>query len=91
MCGPTLVVRRENKAGDKLFCRNCEGEFTLEGDAHNALTAQPTGGLGTAMDLEAEADEALISRSIKESMSDAYTGVTRISSLNQGLRSLTIN
>lgn len=69
MCGPTLVVRRENKAGDRLFCRNCEGEFTLEYDESSVLTAVPTGNRGSAMDLEADADVALISRSIKESMS----------------------
>ncbi|MDP1931790.1 MAG: HD-GYP domain-containing protein [Gammaproteobacteria bacterium] len=69
MCGPTLVVRRESKVGDKLFCRNCEGGFTLEHDESNTLTAVPTGIKGSATDLEAEADEALISRSIKESLS----------------------
>jgi hypothetical protein len=69
MCGPTLVVRRESKVGDKIFCRNCEGGFTLAYDESNTLAPVPTGSKGSATDLEAEADEALISRSIKESMS----------------------
>lgn len=69
MCGPTLVIRQESKAGDKLFCRNCEGGFILKYDESNALAAAPTGSRGNATDLEADADDALISRSIKESMS----------------------
>ncbi|MDO9317447.1 MAG: HD domain-containing protein [Gammaproteobacteria bacterium] len=76
MCGPTLVVRRENHSGDTIYCRNCGGGFTLKasGDKHDEknkskqLTAIPSGNKGSAIDLEAFADEALISRSIRQSM-----------------------
>lgn len=64
MCGPTLVVRREAKEGDHLFCRNCGREFALEAHAHG-LAAIPTGAQGSAADLEPESDNALIARTIQ--------------------------
>jgi hypothetical protein len=30
MCGPTLVVRREQSAGASVFCRNCGGAYRLD-------------------------------------------------------------
>jgi len=66
MCGPTLVVRREDQAGGHLFCRNCGGEYVLrEGDS-GELQALPTGRKGTARELEAEADTALIARLVQD-------------------------
>ncbi|MCE0492493.1 hypothetical protein [Vibrio salinus] len=29
MCGSVLVVQKENKEGNKIYCRNCTGEFSL--------------------------------------------------------------
>lgn len=63
MCGPTLVMRRESKEGDPLFCRNCGGEFALE-TRDASLVAIPTGKQGSAADLEPESDGALIARTI---------------------------
>lgn len=63
MCGPTLVVRREARAGECLYCRNCSGEFRLEPE-DGILLARPTGGNGTAQDLEPEADVALIESTV---------------------------
>jgi hypothetical protein len=67
MCGPTLVIRRENNVGDRLYCRNCSGEFVLE--AHeDSIAAVPTGKRGQAVDLEPEADNALIARTVRASV-----------------------
>lgn len=64
MCGPTLVIRREDKEGDHLFCRNCGGGFELKKE-DNALVAIPTGLQGRAVDLEPAADTALIARTVR--------------------------
>lgn len=64
MCGPTLVVQREHKQGDHIYCRNCSGEFTLE-EKDNYLVATPTGKQGSAIDLEPETDTALIARTVR--------------------------
>ncbi|MEY3667792.1 MAG: hypothetical protein RL572_1332 [Pseudomonadota bacterium] len=68
MCGPTLVIRREQHAGDTLFCRNCTGAFVLQEDDSHTLRAVPTGGMGRPEDLEPDVDHSLISRSIRESL-----------------------
>lgn len=65
MCGPTLAIRREQKAGEQIYCRNCSGEFTLTLDAENRLHATPSGRSGNAKDLEPEADMALIARTVQ--------------------------
>lgn len=64
MCGPTLVIRREHRAGDHVFCRNCTGEFELK-DAADGLMALPTGGKGSPADLEPDIDAALIARTVQ--------------------------
>ena len=67
MCGPTLVVRREQRAGDALFCRSCGGEYRLESGHDGApLEAVPTGGKGSAADLEPVADTELIRRFVRD-------------------------
>ena len=63
MCGPTLVVRREQQPGEQIYCRQCGGEFVLkEGDGRPVAT--PTGRHGTPRDLEPIADHALIARAV---------------------------
>lgn len=64
ICGPTLVVQREHKEGDHLYCRNCGSEFVLK----THLVAAPTGKQGQAADLEPEADRALIARVVRASV-----------------------
>lgn len=67
MCGPTLVLRHEHRAGDKLYCRNCTGEFELQEHDHR-LVATPTGKQGKAADLEPEVDSALIARTVQQAI-----------------------
>lgn len=68
MCGPTLVLRREHRAGDHLYCRNCTGEFELR-EQNGSLAAIPTGGKGQAADLEPDIDTALIARTVQDAVS----------------------
>lgn len=68
MCGPTLVIQREKRVGDALFCRNCGGEFHLFATP-KGLQAQPTGKSGTPADLEPELDVALIERTLNTAAS----------------------
>lgn len=63
MCGPTLVLRKNSKAGEKIYCRNCTGEFEIKkGD--QCLVATPTGHQGRPADLEPELDDELIQRTV---------------------------
>lgn len=66
MCGPTLVLRREQKAGDHVFCRACTGEYAIEQHDGRLVTAF-TGRKATPQDLEPEADTALIATVVRES------------------------
>jgi predicted RNA-binding Zn-ribbon protein involved in translation (DUF1610 family) len=51
MCGSTLVLRKGSKAGNKIYCRNCTGEFEIkEGD--HCLVAATTGYQGRPADLD---------------------------------------
>ena len=67
MCGPTLVVRREQRGGDAVFCRNCGGAYRLEaGHDDTTLSAVATGGRGSAAELEPLPDTELIGRFVRE-------------------------
>lgn len=66
MCGPTLVVRKGQGAGEHLYCRNCGGEYLTE-MRDGQLAAVPTGRTGSAKDLEPEVDTDLIARFVRES------------------------
>lgn len=63
MCGPTLVLRKDQQAGEKIYCRNCTGEFELK-KVDSGLVATPTGHQGRPADLEPEADTELIERTV---------------------------
>lgn len=67
VCGPTLVLRKAQQAGEKIYCRNCAGEFELK-KAEQGLVATPTGGLGRAEDLEPEADTELIQQTVRSAV-----------------------
>lgn len=67
MCGPTLVVRRNQQSGERIYCRNCAGEFKLEA-MQRGITAIPTGYVGTPRDLEPNADHELIRRVVAEAL-----------------------
>ena len=66
MCGPTLVLRRDQKAGDHLYCRSCSGEYLAEERA-GRLAVVPTGRMVGPRELEPEADTALIAGVVRES------------------------
>ncbi len=66
MCGPTLVLRRGQKAGDKVYCRSCSGEYAVGAEAGRLKTVA-TGRMGSPADLEAEADIVLIAGVVRES------------------------
>lgn len=66
MCGPTLVLRRENQPGDHVYCRSCGGEYELNADAHQPVAVAATGRRGDAAALEAEPDISLIGRFVRE-------------------------
>ena len=67
MCDSALVVRREQRAGEALFCRNCGGGYRLEPGHDDAqLKAVPSGTRGSAADLEPVADTALVQRFVRE-------------------------
>ena len=63
MCGPTLVLRKNQQAGEKIYCRNCTGEFEIK-EVGSSLIATPTGDQGRPADLEPEADTELIQRTV---------------------------
>ena len=63
MCGPTLVLRREDQPGQHIYCRNCGGDFELV-QRDDSLVATPTGKRGSAVELEPQADAALIARTV---------------------------
>lgn len=65
MCGPTLVMKKEQKVGDPLYCRNCSGEFITE-EKNKRLQARPTGQKGSPRNLEPEADMELVGRLVRE-------------------------
>lgn len=72
MCGPTLVVRREQSAGASVFCRNCGGEYRLDrslGD--QPYRVAPTGRQGQPKDLAPVADTALIQRFVRDTATAA--------------------
>lgn len=68
MCGPTLVVRREQQPGEHIFCRNCGGEFSLEA-SHPGLRARATGRVGSPADLQPDVDHVLIRKVVEEAVS----------------------
>lgn len=67
MCGPTLVVRREQHGGDAVFCRSCGGGYRLEGGHDDGpLKAVPAGRMGSPAELEPLADTELIGRFVRD-------------------------
>lgn len=56
MCGPTLVVRRDQRPGALLHCRSCAGTFELTVDGG----VRPTGATATPAQMEPEPDLPLI-------------------------------
>lgn len=66
MCGPTLVLRKDQQAGDSVYCRSCTGEYQITAeDGH--LVSKFTGRTASPKELEPAADGELISRLVRES------------------------
>lgn len=70
MCGPTVVVTRDARTNDIVYCRACGGEYKLEKDGGH-LQIAPTGGKGSAAALEPTPDDELIARLVRESVKAA--------------------
>jgi len=64
ICGPIIVVRRGQQAGEHVYCRNCGNDAVLE-EKSGALQAVPTGQNGTAQQLEPHADLDIIDELVK--------------------------
>lgn len=65
MCGPVVVVRRNQKAGDHAFCRVCGTGYRLT-EEQGRLQLAPTGQIGEPSDLEPDIDHALLENLIGE-------------------------
>ncbi len=66
MCGPTLVLKRGQRPGDHIYCRQCGGEYVAE-QRNGKLATAATGRKGTPEDLEPDVDAELIARVVYES------------------------
>jgi hypothetical protein len=73
MCGPTLVIRRDQIPGSYVYCRSCSGEFIAEPNENDSLRVIPTGRQGSAKDLEPGADIPLIAQIVQESSAALHT------------------
>jgi DNA-directed RNA polymerase subunit RPC12/RpoP len=67
ICGPTILVRDEQNEGDPAYCRNCGGKFALK-MRDSGIEAALIGGPAPPAELEPEADNALIARTVKEAV-----------------------
>jgi hypothetical protein len=66
MCGPTIVVRRDQQSGELVYCRHCGGQAEVRRDG-DAIRLLPTGKRGLADDLQPDVDSALIEGLVTES------------------------
>lgn len=65
MCGPVVVVKREQKAGDAVYCRVCGNGFHLTEQYGHALQLEPSHEKGTPADLMMDIDYPLLSQLIE--------------------------
>ncbi|MDG0854425.1 HD-GYP domain-containing protein [Roseateles puraquae] len=66
-CGPTLVLRREQQAGEHVCCFNCGSDYRLEADVHDgSLNAIATEQRASAAALQPTPDLALIQRFVAD-------------------------
>ncbi len=61
MCGPTIVVRRDQKPDEYVYCHHCGSQARFKFRTDENIELEPTGVKGTADQLETEVDEALLS------------------------------
>lgn len=77
-CGPGVVVQRDSVMGDLAYCRNCGGEYKVEGAAP-LFSLVPTGIQGRPVDLEPRPDEDLIKRLSAEAARSLDLGILHTS------------
>ena len=64
-CGPIIAVRRYQKNGDYVFCRNCGYKTTVIRE-DGRITIAETDDHGTAEELQPEVDMLLVKELIAE-------------------------
>ena len=67
ICGPTIVVRRDQHTGTLVYCRHCGGQARVVRE-NNVIKIVPTGERGTAEALQPEIDTMLIDELVAESV-----------------------
>lgn len=80
MCGPTIVVRKKNRPGDRVYCRHCGAEAQVRRENGKFLISL-TGKHGDAAALQPEADIDLIDALIRETAGLLYrrkSGISRL-------------
>lgn len=65
-CGPTVVVRKEQRHGEHAYCPNCTTEFEIDRKGKTVGIA-PTGRKGNAANVQPTADIHLLERLLAES------------------------
>lgn len=75
MCGPTIVVSRHHRSGDRVYCRHCGGENEVRREGAR-LSITPTGRRGTSRNLEPEIDNSLLEELVQESSRHLAASVT---------------
>ncbi|MFC4161022.1 HD-GYP domain-containing protein [Chitinimonas lacunae] len=66
-CGPIIVIRRDHRSGDLVYCRHCGGEAAVRRQ-DGRLSLESTGRRGGAAECEPEVDMALLDELIAEAM-----------------------
>lgn len=68
MCGPTIVVRRDQESGTLVYCRHCGGGAIVH-KSDGAIRLESTGERGDAEALQPDVDVALIDGLVAEASS----------------------
>ncbi|MDD2832914.1 MAG: HD domain-containing protein [Methylotenera sp.] len=66
ICGPTIVITKNNLHGDHVYCRSCGSEALVNKQAWQ-LSITPTGRKGSAKNLEPLVDNQLLNELVLES------------------------
>ena len=67
MCGLVVVIHKQHKAGDSVFCRACGNGFALE-NQQGQLALKNTRKMGSADEVQTFIDHDLLSRLLDESL-----------------------
>jgi hypothetical protein len=67
-CGPTMVVRRNQKSGEHVYCPNCAAEAVIEKN-HNHIVIHHTGRKASIKSLQPKVDTDLIGEFVATSAS----------------------